>query len=559
MGHKAYTKAVWIFAAGVVCISAIILVAYRPALKAGAIFFGDNEYVFQNPLVTQPGLTSARRFFTEILAPSSVRGYYHPLAMTSLMGDYALGGRADNLTVFHLTSLCLHLANSLLVVLVVFLFFGRFWPALAAGLLFGLHPVNADSVVWIAERKTLLASFFSLWSVVSYSAFVKSNKKKFIVLSVMAYVLALLSKPTSVMLPFLLLLLDFWPLKRINKSRLIEKIPYFVFFVLAVVVTFLSQNQAGKVSLMFGQSLTRIPLLLCYCFGFYLTKAVCPFNLSAYYPLAGPVTISQPLVLWSVLVTVVFVVLMLLTIRKTRALVVGVLFFSVAILPTTGVLTFTDVVVANRFMYLPILGLLLPVAALIDWFLNTCQGFSGSVRKVVTIVIVLMLACFEFGLTRTYLSHWGNTESLYKYMLTSFPRSAVLHNNLGNALRFSDADEAIEHYKMAISLESNYVRAYNNVANLYTNIGQVDKAIEFYRKALIARPDPTVRYYAIHYNLGMAYLSKDDLTQAVGCFKKTVELRPDFTAAHEQLTRLLERQKLQQINEGASRGPESDI
>jgi len=524
-----------IIAGSVIVLSVIVVAAYWPALKSDAVFFDDDEYLVRNRLVKEPSWASAKQFLTEVLEPSTVRGYYHPLAMISLMLDYAAGGRVDYLMPFHRTSLCLHVANMLLVVVLFYLLFGRDLPALIIGLLFALHPLNADSVVWIAERKTVLAGFFTLSSIVLYLLLAKSGKKRFLLPSAAAYLLAVMSKPTSIMLPFLLLLLDFWPLRRMSKRTLAEKIPFFIIFLAAGAVIFVSQDRAADVTVPFDAPLVQVPMLLSHNIGFYLFKAVWPVGISAYYPFPEPFEFSHPSVVSGLIGTAVIFIVLALSVRKTRALITGWLFFFVAILPAMGVLSFTDVIAANRFMYLPILGFLLPVGSFLKWFLYDWRGgFSLTLRWVLTAAVVVVPACLQFRATFNYLRNWQDGVKLYRYMITVSPHSAKLYNNLGNALPDGDVEEKIRCYEKAIALDANNVRAYINLGNVYSRLGRADEAVECYKKALTIPPDPSVRYYVGYYNLGVTYAEKGDFKRAIACYKEAIRLKSDFVPAYER-------------------------
>ena len=150
----------------IVIVCALVAVTHWPALSAKAAFFDDDQYLLDNILVQNPGWRSAKRFLSEVLEPTTVEGYYQPLAMISLMTDYKAGGRENYFMPFHRTSLMLHIANTALAILLLYLLFGHIWSAAAIGLLFGLHPMVIEPIAWIGERKTLLAAFFALWSLI---------------------------------------------------------------------------------------------------------------------------------------------------------------------------------------------------------------------------------------------------------------------------------------------------------------------------------------------------------------------------------------------------------
>lgn len=256
----------------VVCI--LVFAVHWPALSARALSFDDSQYLTKNLLVQNPGWTSARRFLTEVLEPSTVEGYYQPLAMISLMTDYALGGRADNLMPFHRTSLALHVANTALVTVLLYLLFGRAWVAAGVGLLFGLHPMTVEPISWVGERKTLLSAFFALWCLILYVRYAHKSDWRLWVGCLVMYVLALMSKPTSTPLPLLMLVMDYWPLRRLKRQAILEKLPFFVVGGIFAVITYISQSRTASAALPSEYGLERIPLILCHNIIFYLYKVV---------------------------------------------------------------------------------------------------------------------------------------------------------------------------------------------------------------------------------------------------------------------------------------------
>ena len=224
-----------------VVVSIIVVAAHWPCVSAKALMLDDDQYLVENRLVQNPGWTSAKRFLTEVLHPSTVRGYYQPLAMISLMLDVSMGGDVDNLRPFRLTSLSLHVANSLLLVVFLYLLFGQIAPAAMVGVLYGVHPVAIESVAWISERKTLLAAFFALWCLIFYVLYVRRQKWRYGIICPAMYVLSLLSKPAVAAMPVLLLLLDFWPFRRLGRRAILEKLPLFVIGAVFSIIKFISK------------------------------------------------------------------------------------------------------------------------------------------------------------------------------------------------------------------------------------------------------------------------------------------------------------------------------
>ena len=223
-----------------------------------------------------PGWPGAARFLSEVLEPSTVRGYYQPLSMISLMIDYAFGGRPGELGAFHRTSLILHVANTALIVGLLQLLFRRVWVAALVGLLFGLHPLTVEPVAWVGERKTVLASFFALLSLVLYVGHARRRNLWLLGGALFAFLLALMSKPTTTPLPALLLLLCYWPLRRLSGRAVVEKLPFVALAGVAVVVTVISQGRTAQLTAPTEYSPVRGGLVLCHNIVFYLYKIVWP-------------------------------------------------------------------------------------------------------------------------------------------------------------------------------------------------------------------------------------------------------------------------------------------
>ena len=522
------------------CIAAVIvLAAHWPSLSSTAFSFDDDQYLFENQLVQNPGWESARRFLCEVLHPSSVRGYYQPLAMLSLMADYAMGGRLDNLRPFHITSLTLHLANTLLIIVFLYLLFGNSLAAVTVGLLFGVHPLTIESIPWLSERKTLLAAFFVLWCLIFYVRFSRTQSWQSYLLSMVFFILALMSKPSSTPVPLLMILLDYWPLNRLSKKTIIRKIPFFVVAVIAAIITFLSQKNTSSVTMPAEHGLVHILLIICHNIVFYLQRFTWPVGLSGYYPFPSPFALSHPNVLAGVIGTAVLSVILLVSLRWTRSLVTGWLFFFLAIFPTLGVIGFHPVIAADRHAYIPIMGLFLPLCGAVAWL---CRGWTEKLsrRCIVALAVIACLAAAEITATRSYLVHWRDSVSLHRYMIKLAPNVTVLHNNLGNFLdERGETEEAIEHFNKSLEINPYSPEVHNNLGNVLHNVGRSDDAIEHFRKALELRP----KFSQIHYNLARVLATQGKNDEAISEYRLALQTRPRNVDILSNLAYLLAEQE----------------
>jgi Flp pilus assembly protein TadD len=525
-----------LLAALLIVVCAAVLTAHWPALSAQARGIDDNLYITKNLLVQKPGWASAWRFLTEVLEPSGVRAYYHPITMISLMIDYALGGRADNLMPFHRTSLILHAANTALVIVLLYLLFGRIWVAAGVGLLFGLHPMTVETIPWVSERKTLLAAFFALWCLIFYIRFTRKGSWRLYLGSLAMYILAVMSKPTSLPLPLLMLLADFWPLKRWKWQVVTEKLRFFVVMGLFAIITYISQSRTAGVKLPAEYGPERIPLTLCHNIIFYPYKMVWPVNLTSTYAFPKSLGLSNPMVLAGVIGTCILILLLVVSLRWTRAVLIGWLIFFVAVLPTMQIVGFSDVIAADKFAYLPSIGLLMLLTLFLGWICGTNGVGRLTVRRVAVVIIVLVLASAEAVATRRYLVHWRDTLSLYKHMLTVTPNAALAHNNYANALlEEGQLYLAISHYRKALQVKPNDAVAHYNMGNALRARGKLDEAISHFRKALQVEPNFT----DAHNNLGSVLAMQGKFDEAVSHFRHVLRIEPNLVPAHYNLAKVL--------------------
>lgn len=544
-----------------VCVA--VLVTHWPTLSAQALSFDDNQYFVVNPLVRNPSWESALRFLTEIFEPSTVGGYYQPLTMISLMLDYALGGQTDSPMPFHRTSLLLHVANTALIIVLLYQLFGRAWVAAGVGLLFGVHPLTVEPIPWIGERKTLLAAFFSLWSIILYMRFVHRGSSKAYRGSIVMYILALMSKPTSTPLPALMLLMDYWPLRRLNWRSLLEKLPFFAIGGVFAVITYISQTQTAAVIMPETYGPARVPLVICHNIIFYLYKMIWPTNLSSHYAFPKPLGLSTPMILVGVIGTCILIPLLVISLRWTRAALTGWLIFFVMIFPTVQILQFSNVIASDKFVYLPSIGILMVLAAFLGWLCDVGNISRYRARCAAIAIVLLMLASAESFATRRHLLNWKDTTSLFAHMIRITPKAVSLWDSMGVALGeknevekaiecFNEAlkidpndldapvnmgmalaiqgryDEAVFYYKKAIHLRPNNVGAYHNLGVLLADQGRTDEAIAVFREGL---ENTKSRFaHALHSCLGTIFLEQGKIDEAIYELQASVSMKPDVRA-----------------------------
>ncbi len=559
-------------AALVIAVTAV----HWPALSARAVTVDDHQYLHDNYLVLHPGRDSVRRFLTEVLEPSSVEGYYQPLAMISLMLDTAMGGRPDHLRPYHRTSLALHAANVVLVFLLIRGLLGQAWIAAAVALLFGLHPMTVEPIPWIGERKTLLAAFFSLLTLLAYARYARAKANEgqegtgghgenrrtalghvlpsgsrrsshrtsaatWYTACAGCLVLALLSKPTATPLPILLLVLDYWPLGRLSPAKagrarpsriILEKLPLLAISALSAAITVISQGRTATIGMPGQRATPSIPLVLGYFGPFYLSKIAWPLELSAFYRIPQPFTFANPTLLLTLTATLVIIAALALSLRWTRAFVAGAIFFVMAILPTTGVITFTNVIASDKYAYLPIVGPLLTLAwCLGRWIDKSKLLRTSSGSRVAAVSALVAVLAAETALTRRQLGYWQTTETLYGRMLELTPDSWLLYQGLG--VHYADTGDyarAITAYEQGLRLDPNTASLMYNIGNAHLRLGQPEEAMTWYERALRTEESSDA-----HNNLGHALTQLGRLSEAITHYQRAIELRPRNNGARNNL------------------------
>jgi Flp pilus assembly protein TadD len=350
------------------------------------------------------------------------------------------------------------------------------------------------------------------------------------------YILALMSKPTSLPLPAVMLLLDYWPLKRLNRKAILEKLPFFAVAALFAVITYISQSRAAATVLPTQYGPQRIPLILCHNIIFYLYKIIWPANLSPHYAFPEPLSPANPLILAGIIGTAILLPLMLISLRWTPAILSGWLFFLIAILPTMGVIGFTNVIAADKFAYLPSLGLLMLLTSLLSWLRSTNTTAMLVARKTAIALAVLVLASAEAIATRRYLEHWQDTVRLCQHILTLTPNAARIHSQLALALKSQGKlDDAVAQYNEALRISPDYPNAHNDLGAVLARQGKLAQAIAHYNIAL--KLDPHL--YQAHYNLADVLAQQGWLDEAVTHYTEALRINPELPSAHSSLATVL--------------------
>lgn len=402
------------------CFSLIVFILL-PSIYFDNKFLDDDEYFYYNRLVTNPSISSLGTIFSEVLAPSTIKGYYQPLTMTSLMFDYWLGARAHNTTIIRIHSLLIHLFCTALLMYLLFLLSSNFKCSLLAGLFWSIHPSCVEAISWISERKTLLATLFGLLSIIIYIFYHKKKTRYYIFISEFFFFLAFLSKPIVSTIPLMLLVLDFCFFSNLSLNKILEKWRFFVISFSLTLVTIYSQiATAGyKNSITLKTSENIIVLLL--RIKYYILIYFFPINISPInpYPSIFPIsiqTVSSFVVLLALLST------MFLSFKYNKPIFAGLSFYCLTLLPVILSTVATFSFVSFRYLYFPSIGFSLIFLAVFSKIPSRFKTFYIS-----RIGVFSLAFCFIFviGSTKTYLNTWRTELSTYENFYNIYPNYDV--------------------------------------------------------------------------------------------------------------------------------------
>lgn len=517
---------VWLLA---VSLMLVTVAAYWPATHHGFVNYDDDLYVTSNFHV-QEGLTweNIKWAFFEPVAFN-----WHPLTMMSHMLDDQLYGL--NPWGHHLTSMLLHALNGMLVFVLLRQLTGTVWRSFWVAALFTLHPLRVESVAWVAERKDVLSGFFGLLTLVFYARYVAQLKnqnasfKMSYGLALMFFACGLMSKAMLVTWPFVMLLLDFWPLdrfKRGNAWRLAgEKVPFFALALTTSVITYVVQQQSGAMTagekIPFGARAGNALVSCCR----YLGKLFWPTHLAVLYPHPGYWPMAKVLLAGGLILGIT--ALFWAQRRRYPFLLMGWLWYCGTLVPVIGLVQVGAQAMADRYTYLPSLGILI----LVVW------GAAELVRCRDYLVIpfslggaAVLVLCL--GLTSLQLEYWQDSETLFRHALAVTENNYIAHNNLGIILDDQgQTGAAIDQYQEALRLKPDYALAHINLGTALSQKNEADAAIDQYQEALRLNPN----FALAHYDLGVALEKKNRIDAAVSQFQQAIRSNPDDPKAHNNL------------------------
>lgn len=520
-------------------LAAITFAVFGQTLHHGFVNFDDGAYVYENPMVAQ-GVTLKGMGWAFTYGEI---GHWHPLTWLSHMADCQMYGLKP--AGHHLGNVLLHTAAVLLLFLTLCQMTGALWRSAFVAAVFAIHPLRVESVAWIAERKDVLSGAFFMLTLCAYARYARRPSRAGSILVAVLYGLGLLCKNTLVTLPFVLLLLDWWPLRRVRLDRgkenatglfaaygglIKEKIPLFLLSIASCAATVLVPEKvfaSDRIALA-----GRIGNALCsYCI--YLKQMVFPVGLGIpYFNPPGGMPVWQ-IGLSAILLAAITIFAWVYR-RRCPYLLVGWLWYVGMLVPMIGLVQISYYVRADRYTYLPAIGLAMAGTwGVADW--NASWKHRRPVLGVLMVAVISALMVRAWNQT----TYWKNNETLWQHSVECTADNYIAHNNLGDILmQKGKLEEALGQFQTALRIKPDYVEARYNIGVDFGKMGKLDEAMTNYQKALEIEPD----YAEAQNNLGNALGEKGRLDEAIVHYEKALKIKPDYAEAHNNLGDALRRQ-----------------
>jgi len=554
----------------VIFLIVVSFIAFGRILGNDFINFDDNVYITENNYI-KAGFTSEtiKWAFSAVVSSN-----WHPLTLLSHALDWSLFGA--NAAGHHLMSLLWHIGSAILLFLFLIKTTGSLWPGAFVAALFALHPLRVESVAWVAERKDVLSMFFGMATLYAYAYYVEKPQISKYFICLILFVLSLMSKPMLVTLPFVFLLLDYWPLGRwqkalqpqlltvsndsglvkkrikqrgadstkdkivalplMNRAKIIrsllwEKLPFIFLALLSCIVTIWAQSKGGAVA-----SLDQLPLIdrmlnAIISYVQYLMKIFWPVNLAIFYPYRQFLPSGQ--VFGAVSIILAISITVIYAIKKAPFLFVGWFWYLGTLVPVIGLMQVGKQSIADRYTYFPSIGIAIMLVWSVVYLLPKVK-----LRKVIIIPAAIILAALTF-LTWQQCGYWKNSITLYNHVLQSTEDNYLAHNNLGTALSAEgENDDAIAHYREAIDINPSYVDAHYNLGVALAAQGKNEEAIAQYHAAIKINPN----YVDAYYNLANLLMKQGNMEEVVDNYRQAVKINPNHFEAHCNLAEVFVKQ-----------------
>ena len=517
------------------------LVAYLQVWEFDFVRLDDHVYTFENEQI-QNGFTLDNISWA---LTAQVAANWHPLTLLSHMLDFQLFGL--NAGYHHLTNLFFHIANTLLLFFVLRRMTGDLWPCVFVAAMFALHPLHVESVAWVSERKDVLSAFFWMLTMYAYIRYTERPGIALYLTVLVFFVLGLMSKPMLVTLPFVLLLLDYWPLRRLQfrgadqisiqpgttlTHIILEKVPLLALSSASCIVTYHFQQVGGAL-----RSFERYPLYERAANAFaayigYIIKTLWPFKLSPFYPYPD----SFPF--WKMFCSVILLACItyfaVRSIKHHPFFAVGWLWYMGTLVPVIGLVQVGSQAMADRYTYIPLIGIFILIAWGVPDFLRKIR-YKKIFLSILFLAPVLILIPF----TWIQVQHWKNGIDLFQHALDVTADNYLAHNNLASTLlKQGKIEEAIEHFSKALKINPNIPEPHCGLGLAFGMQGDIDREISHLSDAL--KIDPWEKEN--HMALGAAFFKKGNIEKGIHHLNKALMIDPDIAKAHLMLGNIFMKQ-----------------
>ncbi len=512
------------------CLTLAIVLVYGQIIDFDFVGFDDELYVTKNFNV-QKGFTvkGLKWAFTTFHSAN-----WHPITWLSHMSDCEFYGL--NPIGHHWTNVEFHIANTLLLFFILQYMTQSIWRSALVAALFALHPLHVESVAWVAERKDVLSTFFGMLALLAYCRYAKQPSLAGYLLVILFLSLGLMAKPMLVTLPFLLLLLDFWPLARLrieNVSRLVlEKIPLFVPVVISSCLTFMAQQSSGAVVPLESFSLKARIVNAFVSYTSYVVKAIWPSNLAVFYPHQG-----NTLPAWQIIVAVLLIVvatfLSIRTLKKYPYIAIGLFWYLGTLVPVIGLVQVGSQAMADRYTYIPLIGLFI----IVSWGASELT-LKWHYRKIFLVVSWASILTALTACAYSQAGHWKNDITLFQHALKVTDNNWPAHYNLGVAwYERKKFDDAVLQFEQVLKIKPDHAGARNNLAKILFNHGKFEEAALQLKEALKYKPHDA----DICNNLAVIFASQNKFDEAISLFEQAIRINSEYADAHFNLGSLLVR------------------
>ncbi len=518
-------------------ISSILLftfIVYYPVLKCGFTSWDDPLYVTENPLIRNFSFENILRIFS---FRESVAANYHPLTILSLAIDYHFAKL--NPATYHFINLLFHLFNTLLVYIFIYkLSKGKMFGALLSALIFAIHPMHVESVAWVSERKDVLYTFFFLLSMIFYLKYKESQKIRLLIFTFLLFLFSVLSKAMAVVLPVVLILIDYYEGRKLSIKNLAEKVP---FFVISLIFGFLAIGIQSKESIASYETFTFTQRIGFGFFGFfmYIWKLLLPLNLSTFYPyptlgkeIAYPASIYIPAAIgFLILMAACFILVR--KYEKLKPLAFGIAFYLTTVIFVLQFISVGQVIMADRYSYVSYIGLLFPLGI----YLHNFRESKPVLKNILPVFILIVALIFSY-ISRERIRVWENTDTLWTSVINKYPYPPwkIEIAYVGRGRYFAEKNElekALADFNTLLSMKTKNAAVYNNLGNIYgvkgqafqnsgdtLNAGQAfGKSLDYYSTALSLDSTGSTSTYV---NRATAYIFMKEYKLAAEDFNRAI-------------------------------------